>query len=274
MHRLSRCLFHSGRTGRRTPTDEPIIARNFDYLPLVQPYYVVRDCRPRGKQRSYQFTTAPLAGAVDGLNEAGLCITYNYAFTNDVPESPAAPISMAIAEALGECRTVAEAATWIALRPRFGGGLLMLADADGDIASLELSSTRSQVRRPASGDDAIFHTNAFSDAKMREVQMPNESVYTAAAPTPLRGKRLHESSDVRDQRFKRLLTEADAIGADELAELMADHGPDNMPSANTPCVHSEYWNTTACLQFFPRSRRMRASYSSACRARYQDICLD
>ena len=105
--------------GRRSATGEPIVARNFDYLPLVQPFYLVRESRSQGKLRAFEFTTAPLAGAVDGMNEEGLCITYNYGFTTDEPPAPAAPISIAISEALGRCGTVAEAADWITSRPRW-----------------------------------------------------------------------------------------------------------------------------------------------------------
>ena len=60
--------------GRRSITGEPMVARNFDYLPLVQPYYLIRESRPQGGLRALEFTTAPLVGAVDGMNEAGLCI--------------------------------------------------------------------------------------------------------------------------------------------------------------------------------------------------------
>src|SRR5262245_41880896 len=117
--------------GRRSATGEPMVARNFDYLPLAQPFYLVRESRPQGRLRALEFTAAPLAGAVDGMNEAGLCVTYNYAFTRDEPAAPAAPISIAISEALGRCRTVPEAADWIGSRPRWGAGLLMLCDASG-----------------------------------------------------------------------------------------------------------------------------------------------
>ncbi len=259
--------------GSRSITGEPMVARNFDYLPLIQPYYLIRESRPQGRLRALEFTTAPLVGAVDGMNEAGLCITYNYGFTSDEPTEPAAPISMAISEALESCRTVAEAADFIVSKPRWGGGLLMLCDASGDIASLELSSTRSHLRRPALGEDVLFHTNAFSSDRMREVQIPWNAVYTDHAPTPLRGRRLHLSSQLRDQRFKELLGPSEPLGANELGAIMADHGPTGTPDSNTPCIHSAYWNTTACLQFFPKSRRIRVSYSNACQARYQEAEL-
>jgi hypothetical protein len=259
--------------GRRSATGEPMVARNFDYLPLVQPLYLVRDSRPQGGLRSYEFTTAPLAGAVDGMNEAGLCITYNYGYTTDNPACPAAPISMAISEALACCRTVEEAARWIRSRPRWGGALLMLCDATGDVASLELSSTRSHLRRPIGGEDVLFHTNRFTSATMREIQVPDDAVYGAKAPTALRGRRVHVSSEQRELRFRQLLEGADCIGPNELGAIMADHGPQDSTDGFTPCLHGSYWHTTACLQFYPKARRMRVAYDTACQAQFEEIEL-
>ncbi len=259
--------------GSRSATGEPIVARNFDYLPLVQPYYVIRESVPTDGFRSLDFTTAPLAGAVDGMNEHGLCIAYDYAFTTDLPAAPAAPISMVISEALARCRTVSEAAAWITSRKRWGGGLLLLADATGDIASMEVSSTRTHLRRPAGGEDVLFHTNAFSAELMRQVQIPDDAVYDERAPGPLRGRRLHNSSDKRDARFRELINEIDVFDADRLASLMADHGPTDEPADDTVCVHGSYWFTTACLQFLPKSRQLRVAYDTACQAKYETLQL-
>ena len=259
--------------GKRSASGEPIIARNFDYLPLLQPLYSLRATRPTGGFRSLDFTPAPLAGAIDGINEHGLCITYDYAFVVDEPPAPAVPISMAISLALERCRTVAEAADLIAARPRWGGGLLMLADATGDIASLELSNTRAELRRPAAGEDVIFHSNAFCTAPMREVQVPDDAVFTALVPTPLRNKCVLESSRARNARFTELLARYAQFTAADLAAVMSDHGPDGQPSHLSPCVHSDYWFTTATMQFFPASRRLRVDYASACQAKYQEFVV-
>lgn len=257
--------------GQRSATGEPIIAHNFDFLPLVQPYYTVRESRPQSGHRAFEFTTVPLAGTVDGMNDSGLCITYDYAFATDSPTGPAVPISMVIAEALRTCGSVAEAATWIVSQPRWGGALLMLADADGDIASLELSSTRSHLRRPPAGEDLLFHSNAFSSPELREVQIPDDAVYTERAPSALRGRRLHQSSDERDRRYRHLLQTTPVFGPDELSAVMGDHGFDGVPGEFTPCIHSSYWQTTACVQLYPRSRRMRVAYDTACQAKFQEI---
>ena len=257
--------------GSRSVTGEPMLARNFDYLPLIQPYYVVRESRPNKGFRALEFTTVPLAGAVDGMNEKGLTITYDYAFTTDRPPVPSGPISMAISEALQNCSSVAEAAEWIIRKPRVGGGLLLMADAGGDIASLELSNTRSHLRRPGPGEDALFHTNNFSDESMREVQIPDSALYNDNAPSPLRGRRVHHSSDMRNRRYRELLNNKKIFDKDTLGALMADHGENGIPNDFTPCVHGSYWQTTACLQFFPKSRRIRVAYDLACQAKYQEI---
>src|SRR5262245_57472946 len=50
--------------GSRSLTGEPIIAKNFDYLPLVQPFYFLRSSRPESGLRSIEFTVAPLVGKI------------------------------------------------------------------------------------------------------------------------------------------------------------------------------------------------------------------
>ena len=59
---------------------------------------------------------------------------------------------------------------------------------------------------------------------------------------------------------------------------MSDHGPvhDDSAGANGNhglCVHSEYWNTTACLQLEPQRRSMRIAYGPTCRAVFQEFAL-
>jgi len=259
--------------GNRSATGEPVIARNFDYLPLVQPGYVVRDTRPARGLRSLEFTIAPLVGAVDGLNEAGLGIVYDYAFALDQPPAPAPSVSMVISGALARCRAVADAADYIAGRPRWGAALLMLADAAGDIASLELSNTRSHLRRPPPGEHCCFHTNRFQTPEMHTLEAPADAVLDHRAPVALRGSRLHESAERRDGRLRQLLAVSKPLGLDDLAALMADHGSDSQPGPFTPCVHSDYWNTTMCAQLLPRSRRLRIAFDRACQARYHEFSL-
>jgi predicted choloylglycine hydrolase len=257
--------------GARSKSGEPIVAHNFDYLPLVQPFYILRESRPEHGYRSLEFTAMPLPGAVDGVNEAGLCIAYNYAFANDPPGEPAPPVSVLVSEALTHCSTVQEAIDWITGRPRWGSCMLMLADQGGDLASLELSNTRWAAIRPDPGEDVLHHANYFASPRMREVQIPDSAVYTNRSPAPLRGRRLHESSEHRQSRFTELLGQPGPLEPDDVARIMSDHGPQGEPSDNTLCVHGTYWYTTATLQLLPASRSMRVSFSTACQATYSEF---
>ena len=66
---LGACSAIAVRGGARQPARRS--SRNFDYLPAVQPFYVLRSSRPDGGLRSLDFTVAPLCGTVDGRTNAG-----------------------------------------------------------------------------------------------------------------------------------------------------------------------------------------------------------
>jgi len=247
----------------------PILAHNFDYLPLVQPFYAVRDERPSDGLRALQFFVAPQAGMVDGINAAGLAATYNYAYTTDLGP-PGPTLSMRLADVLATCRTVAEAVHSLTTKPRWGSGLVMLADADGAIASVELSSSRWAVRtgRPA---ETLTHANQFRDAATCPVQIAAAAVHHDRAPQPLRGRRVHQSSEARDRRLATRPDDTRVLDPPAIARLMADHGPQGQPSADTICMHSDYWHTTACVQLLPQARMMRIAYAPACAATYAEL---
>jgi hypothetical protein len=258
--------------GTRSRTGEPIIVRNFDYPPLFRPFFILRESRPRDGFRSLDFTTAPQAGTVDGVNEKGLAITVNYAFVTDSAR-PNPLITMLIADALASCATVAEAVRRITASPRWGAGILMLADASGELASVELSNTCAGVRRLAVGADWLLVTNVCLCPETCAVQVSESAAYSDKAPSPLRGGSVLQPHADRARRIEELLRNQSSLGQDELAAIMADHGPTGLPDGASPCVHTAYFNTTATLQWFPVRRRVRVSYGGACTARYVEMAL-
>ncbi len=261
-----------GLRATRSSTHEPVIAKNFDYLPLIVPFYTIRDTRPARGFRSLQFTVAAMPGAVDGVNEKGLCITLNYAFVTDPPR-PAPLITMAIAEALAQCKDAGGAVNFISQRPRWGAGILMLADAAGGLACLELSNTRAQVRHAPPMEDWLTCTNVCLCPELREAQVPETEVFSLRAPEPLRGKPVLAWHARRACRIEELVRAKLKIGPDDLAAIMSDHGTTGIPDGTTPCVHTDYWRTTAALQWYPASRKVRVSYTNACAARYVELGL-
>lgn len=248
-----------------------ILAHNFDYLPLVQQFYCIRDERPNNGLRSLQFSIAPMAGAVDGINEAGLGVTLNYAYATD-RNRPAPTISMRLAEILTHCRTVTEACDYLIRSSRWGSGLIMLADATGANASVELTSTTSFIR-PGSSNSVITHANRVCGAPTLTVQLPASAVHGDRSPRVLRGHRVHASSEHRELALHAIEQHDGALDPDTLAKQMADHGPTASPSRSTLCMHSDYWYTTACVQLLPNARRLRVSYSTACEAEYEEFVI-
>jgi hypothetical protein len=77
----------------------------------------------------------------------------------------------------------------------------------------------------------------------------------------------------RDERFKNLLAKNQPLDIAAIGAIMSDHGSAGDPSSSTICMHSPYWTTTASVQLFPKSRRMRIAFDSACRAQYAEIAL-
>ena len=251
---------------------QPMVARNFDYVPQSQPFYIMRESRPRDGFRSLEFAVASQAGAIDGINEQGVCITMNYAVMTDEGK-PAPLITMRIADALAKCATAAEAAKRIAQQPHWGAGMLMMADPSGDLLCLELSNTRAAVRRPKEGEDMLVFTNVCHCAETREVQVPDSAVFSERVPRALRGRPVLQWHSDRACRLESLMQGRGGLGPDELAAIMADHGPSGTPDGSSPCVHTEYWCTTAALQWFPARRSVRVSYGTACSARYVELAL-
>ena len=258
--------------GDHSENSEAMVAHNFDYLPLLQPFYMLRECRPRNGWRSLEFAVAPQAGAVDGVNEKGLCVTLNYAFVTDVG-SPAPLITMVIAQTLAQCASVKEAADCMIRQPRWGAGLLMLADASGDLASLELTNTRAAIRRPAPGQDWLVSTNVCSCAETGAVQVPEGSLFSDRLPRALRGRPVLRWHEDRARRLEELLLAQKTCNPDRLAAIMSDHGPKGLPDGASPCVHTDYWQTTATLQWFPARRSVKISYTTACQADYVELAL-
>lgn len=212
-----------------------------------------------------------MGGTVDGINEAGLSITCNYAYATD--KGPPGPtITMLIAEAMSRLKTVPAAVEFFRGTPRSGGGMLMLGDAEGRIAAIDISNSRESARDPER--DRLFHSNRYCSPSTKEVELDAAAVYARRSPRALQGRRVHQSADCRDVRLRELLYGIDALDVKSVQDVMADHGETGTPSADTICMHSDYWHTTATVQLLPVRRTLRASFSPTCVAEYKEYFVE
>lgn len=267
---LAACTAVAAR-GARTVDRQPLLGHNFDLVDTATPLLTLRECRSRGAFNYLAMSLAPMAGVIDGVNERGLAITYDYVPTTDIcVDGP--PISLSIDQALSTCSTVTQAVDCISKLPRGGGALLMLADASGDIAALELSANHTALRRPGF-EEILSHSNAYQSPEMTPYEVCRTCVYSEEAPQALRGVRVYDSAEQRDTRMHNLLQETRVIDVEAVERILSDHGPDGDPNANTICMHGAHWSTLASVQILPIDRRIRVSYGSACQSDYVDFQL-
>lgn len=258
-------------TGQRSSRGEPMIGKNFDYPPASNAMHLTRRSRPSaaGRAASLEVTKAPLAGSHEGINEHGLAVVYNY---GSFRGRAAARVSVTflVQHLLEHCHTVEEAIARMRDLPRAGGALLMLADATGDIAAVELAPDALAVRR----GDSLVHANHARTAEIAERDVPEPAVFPRwMRPVSLRGRRVRESSEERQGRAEQLLDQIGSATADDLADILCDHGADSRPSDNTICRHGPYYSTTCSVILFPVQRAMRLLVGAPCQRRYVDLAL-
>ena len=255
---------------QRTSSREPVVAKNFDYLNSLAPYNLTCRSEPREGYKTLGCTMASMPGMLDGMNEHGLTVTYNLAFSTDEPRCYA-PLSMALQEMLETCRNTEEAIKFITQAKQGGhDALLMIADADGNIKTVEITSIHSAVREPI--EDQVINTNHFQTNEMQQHEIPHDAVYSGKAPREMLGLRIHESSEQRLERVQVLLKRKVKINEDELTSILQDHGKDNEPSMLTICRHDElYASTLRSMIFYPQKRTIKVLYGNPCQNKYEEF---
>ncbi len=252
----------------RCTQGEPVLIKNLDLPAEFQPSYITRLSQPSSGFRSIEVTNAANLGCYDGVNERGLAVSYNYAFGTDLPKAMA-PVSLLVQEILESCSSVEEAVGMARDSKRAGGALLLLLDADGNMASVELSPNFSGVREPEDG--IIINANHYVTSDTIPYSIPPNAYYSARAPKGLKGLRVHESSELRMSRAQQLLGEKEVFSLKELVEVFSDHGEAGRGDNNSICRHGEYFTTTCSLIMMPRSRRMLVTYGNPCDSIFTDF---
>lgn len=202
------------------------------------------------------------------MNEHGLTVTYNLAFTIDKPECMA-PLSLALQEMLETCKNTDEAVRFITRAKRAGNALLMLADAEGNIKTVEISSNHAATREPINGQ--IINTNHYHTSEMQKFELPHNAVFFGKIPKAFVGKRVHESSEQRLQRAQDLLRSKAKMNENRIATILRDHGKDNKPSSGTICMHGEVNSTLRSLIFYPNRKKIKVLYGNPCQNEYAEF---
>lgn len=266
-YRMGACTA-AGIAAERCAQGEPVVIKNFDYPSEFQPFYITRHSQPLEGHQSMEVSMAAMVGSHDGINERGLAVSYNYGFGTDLPKAMA-PVSIVVQEILERCADVEEAVAYATESKRACGALLLLADAGGNMASVELSPNFCGVREPEDG--LLINANHYLCSEMTPYGIPSNAYYTPRSSRSLRGMRVHESSELRYQRLQQLLDVEERLALKDLVAVFSDHGEAGRGDDNSICRHGDYFSTTCSVIMFPVSRRMLVTYGNPCDSIFTDF---
>jgi len=268
-YRLQACT-SLGFGPQRTATAETIVAKNFDYPNEYEPYHLTCRTNPNERYRTLGCTMAPLPGMLDGMNENGLTVTYNLADTIDKPKH-FVPLSIVLQEMLETCKNTEEAVKFLTNAKRGGhDALLMLADAEGNIKTVEISPNHAATREMV--DNQIINANHYLTTEMQQYEIPHDAVFCGKAiPDDMRGIRVHESSEQRLKRAQELLRNKTKVDEAKIVTILRDHGKDDKPSWLTICRHGKYGSTLRSMIFYPNRKTMKVLYGKPCQSEYVEF---
>ncbi len=254
----------------RTTTGETIVGKNFDYVSALEPYQLTCETEPKGGYVTLGCTMAPLAGMLDGMNEHGLTVTYNLAYTLDEPKCYA-PLSMALQEMLETCKNANEATQFIVQAKRGGhDAILTLADAEGNIKTVEITSNHSATSNVTDGQ--AINTNHYKSKEMQRYEIPRNAVnFGRGTPKEHLGVRVHESSEQRLKRAQELLKDKEKVDETKITAILRDHGKDNKPSMLTICRHADFVSTLRSVVFYPNRKTIKVLYGKPCENQYDEL---
>ena len=245
---------------------EIIIAKNFDYPNEFAPFLDTCCTNPSQGFKTLGCKMAPLPGLLDGINEHGLSITYNLAYTKEVPDF-FIPISIFLQEMLETCKNTNQALKFISESKRAGSALLTICDKQNNIKSVEISQNNYAIIEPK--NNYMINTNHFQSPSIKKYQVEDNAVYTKKAPKPLQGLRVHESSYERYKRAKKLIDNTGEIDFNFIKNLLSDHGLNNDPSTMTICRHDKHASTLRSIIIYPNSKKIKVLYGNPCQ---KDFC--
>jgi predicted choloylglycine hydrolase len=254
----------------RTTTGEAIVGKNFDYVNVLEPYQLTCETKPKEGYATLGCKMAPLAGMLDGMNEYGLTVTYNLAFTLDEPKCYA-PLSMALQEMLETCKNTDEAANFIVKTKRGGhDAVLTLADAEGNIKTVEITPSHSATSDTTGGQ--VINTNHYKSNEMQRHEIPRNAVFfDKGVRKEDVGVRVHESSEQRLKRAQELLKGSEKVDESKIAAILRDHGENNKPSFLTICRHDMDASTLRSVIFYPNRKSMKVLYGKPCQNQYDEF---
>jgi predicted choloylglycine hydrolase len=130
---------------------------DFPSLNVADRYSTVFIFHPEGRYQFVAIGWPGMLGVLSGMNEHGLALA-NMEITRSPRLPTAMPYTLLYRSVLEQCKTVREAIDYLDRTPRQTSNNLMLMDASGDRAVVEITPSQITLRR-ATDDAALISTN-------------------------------------------------------------------------------------------------------------------
>jgi isopenicillin-N N-acyltransferase-like protein len=245
--------------GSATADGKPLLAKNRDYRSEHLPLQVLVTATPAVGYRYIYGSSAGSPGVFQsGMNERGLAVADTHVCSTDI--GPGLPDYSLMMHILEEHDTVRSALDYLSSVPRMGRNNLVLADAGGDLAVVELGYHHFAIVKAQNG--IVVNTNHFVSPILKE------SFVDCTLP-PLKGNSFHRYDLVR----RELEAARGSIDVAFAQRLMATHAD---PLASI-CRHLELGGHSATIAttiYQPARRALRFCHGYPCQSPYHTITLD
>lgn len=244
--------------GSATTDGKPLLAKNRDSRHELLPLQIFVTASPAVGFRHVSVSSAGSPGIFSsGMNERGLAIADTYVCSVDI--GPGLPDYSLMMHILEEHDTVRSALDYLSSVPRMGRNNLILADATGDLAVVELGHKTSAIIEAR--NDVIVNTNHFVSPNMKDC-------FVDCALPPLKGDTFC--------RYNLLMKELEvARGSIDISfaqRLMASH----RGSLSSLCRHPQGEEQSATLStviYQPTCRTVSFCHGYPCQGSYVTYTL-
>jgi isopenicillin-N N-acyltransferase-like protein len=245
--------------GSATADGQPLLVKNRDYRPEHLPLQVLVTATPAVGYRYIYGSSAGSPGVFQsGMNEKGLAIADTHVCSTDI--GPGLPDYSLMMHILEKHDTVRSALDYTSSVPRMGRNNLILADARGNVAVVELGYHHLAIVEAKNG--IVVNTNHFVSPSLKES-------FVDCNPPPVKGNSFHRYELVRSE----LEATRGSIDVAFAQRLMATHAG---PLASI-CRHLEQNGQSATIAtaiYEPVRRTLTFCHGCPCESSYQTFSFD
>jgi predicted choloylglycine hydrolase len=244
--------------GSATADGEPLLVKNRDYRAEHLPLQVLFTATPTVGYRYIYGSSAGSPGVFNsGMNERGLAIADTNVCSTDI--GPGLPDYSLMMHILEEHDTVRSALDYLSSVPRMGRNNLILADAGGNLAVVELGYHHLAIVEAQNGIGV--NTNHFVSPSLKE------SFVDCNLPT-VKGNSFHRYDLVR----RELEATRGSIDLAFAQRLMATHAGPLASICRHPMAGGDGVTVSASI-FLPAQRKMLFCHGLPCQGHYDDFAL-